>query len=191
MKRKFFSWEECMSLREIKSLRKMNHKNIIKLKEVLKVGDELNLVFEYLEQNLFQLYEDIKDNRQNMDENTIKSIIYQTTCGLAYMHKHGFFHRDLKPENLLIQRGIIKICDFGLAREIRSRPPYTDYVSTRWYRAPEILLKSTNYNSPVDIFALGCLMAELYNLAPLFSGQSEVDQIYKICSILGTPTITN
>lgn len=87
------------------------------------------------------------------------------------MHKHGFFHRDLKPENILVSlnpnqysqhKYIVKICDFGLAWEVRSRPPYTDYVSTRWYRSPEILLKSTYYNSPVDIFALGCIMAELY-----------------------------
>jgi serine/threonine protein kinase len=92
------------------------------------------------------------------------------------MHKHGFFHRDLKPENLLINtNNIIKLIDFGLAREIRSRPPYTDYVSTRWYRAPEILLRSTNYNSPVDIFALGCIMAELYLMKPLFNGTSEID----------------
>lgn len=85
------------------------------------------------------------------------------------MHKHGFFHRDLKPENLLSDsKGLLKIIDFGLAREIRSRPPYTDYVATRWYRAPEILLKQPNYNSPVDIFALGCIMAELYLNRPLF-----------------------
>jgi serine/threonine protein kinase len=85
--------------------------------------------------------------------------------GLAYMHKHGFFHRDLKPENLLMDdtaNGTVKISDFGLSREIRSKPPFTDYVTTRWYRAPEILLKSTNYNSPIDIFALGSIMAELY-----------------------------
>lgn len=89
----------------------------------------------------------------------------------------------------------VKICDFGLAREVRSRPPYTEYVATRykrlenirWYRAPEILLKQNNYNSPVDIFALGCIMAELYNLAPLFDGKSEIDQIIKICNVLGTP----
>jgi len=79
------------------------------------------------------------------------------------MHKHGYFHRDLKPENIMVCQGNkVRLCDFGLAREIRSRPPYTDYVSTRWYRAPEILLKSTVYNSPVDIFAIGCIMAELY-----------------------------
>lgn len=86
-------------------------------------------------------------------------MIYQMASGLAHMHKIGFFHRDLKPENLLIYNNVVKLCDLGLAREIRSRPPFTDYVSTRWYRAPELLLRSTNYNSPVDIFALGCIMA--------------------------------
>lgn len=103
------------------------------------------------------------------------------------MHKNGFFHRDMKPENLLMYNNAVKLCDFGLAREIRSRPPFTDYVSTRWYRAPELLLRSTNYNSPVDIFALGCIMAELYTLVPLFAGSNEVDQLNKIVKILGTP----
>jgi serine/threonine protein kinase len=82
----------------------------------------------------------------------------------------------MKPENILVNsQDQVKLADFGLAREIRSRPPYTDYVSTRWYRAPELLLRSTSYNSPIDIFALGCIMAELYLLRPLFPGNSEVD----------------
>ena len=106
------------------------------------------------------------------------------------MHKHGFFHRDMKPENLLVNGDDVKIADFGLAREIRSRPPFTDYVSTRWYRGPEILLRSTTYNSPIDVFALGAIMAELYMLRPLFPGQNETDQIYKICAVLGSPSQT-
>ena len=106
------------------------------------------------------------------------------------MHKHGFFHRDLKPENLLWNGDIVKLGDFGLAREINSDPPYTDYISTRWYRAPEILLRSTNYNSAVDIFAMGWIMAELYMLRPLFPGKSELDQIYKLWAVLGSPSKT-
>jgi len=91
------------------------------------------------------------------------------------MHKHGFFHRDLKPENLLVKHDFVKIADFGLAREVRSKPPYTDYVSTRWYRAPEILLRATAYNSPVDMFAMGCIMAEMITNKPLAPGSNEND----------------
>lgn len=188
MKKKFSSWEECLNLREIKSLTKLNHPHIMKLKEVIRVNDELFCVFEFCDQNIYQFYLSYKEIGQQIPENQIKQILFQITSGLAYMHKHGFFHRDLKPENILYSKNIIKIGDFGLAREIRSRPPYTDYVATRWYRAPEILLKSTNYNSPVDIYALGCIIAELYQLNPLFSGNSEFDQMHKICSILGTPS---
>jgi len=82
----------------------------------------------------------------------------------------------------------VKLADYGLAREIRSRPPYTEYVSTRWYRAPEILLRSTTYNSPIDMFACGCIMGELFTLRPLFPGASEPDQLYKLCAVLGSPT---
>jgi serine/threonine protein kinase len=188
MKRKFSNWDECKNLREVKSLIKLNHPNILLLKEVLKVKDELYLVFEYLSENLFQTYENLKEKGKTFTEDQIKSIIYQIASALSYMHKHGFFHRDLKPENILVHRDKAKLADFGLAREVRSRPPYTDYVSTRWYRAPELLLKSTNYNSPVDVFALGCIMAELFLSAPLFQGNSELDQMYKICSVLGSPT---
>ena len=188
MKTKFKSWEECLSLREIKSLRKFSHNNIVKLKEAFRVNDELHLVFEYLEENVYQL---IKDKTDPLPEAQIRSIIYQVLSGLAYMHKHGFFHRDLKPENLMVTRDVCKITDFGLAREIRSRPPFTEYVSTRWYRAPEIVLRSTNYNSPVDIFALGCIMAELYMLRPLAPGSNENDQMLKFCSVLGTPSMSS
>nr|XP_046227651.1 serine/threonine-protein kinase MAK isoform X4 [Scatophagus argus] len=120
-------------------------------------------------------------------ESEIRNIMFQVLSGLVFVHKHGFFHRDMKPENLLCMGPeLVKIADFGLAREIRSKPPYTDYVSTRWYRAPEVLLRSSTYSSPIDLWAVGCIMAELYTLRPLFPGNSEVDEIFKICQVLGT-----
>ncbi|XP_055851599.1 cyclin-dependent kinase-like 2 isoform X2 [Episyrphus balteatus] len=186
MKRKYYSWEEAMNLREVKSLKKLSHPNIVKLKEVIRENDTLYFVFEYMKENLYQM---IKDRDTHLPENTIKSILFQVLTGLAFMHRHGFFHRDLKPENLLCSGPeLIKIADFGLAREIRSRPPFTDYVSTRWYRAPEVLLHSTHYGSSIDLWAMGCIMSELYTFRPLFPGSSEVDQLFKICSVLGTPS---
>uniref|UniRef100_A0A4W3JAU4 non-specific serine/threonine protein kinase n=1 Tax=Callorhinchus milii TaxID=7868 RepID=A0A4W3JAU4_CALMI len=185
MKRKFYSWDECMNLREVKSLKKLSHANVVKLKEVVRENDQLYFIFEYMKENLYQL---MKDRNRMFPESSIRNIMYQILQGLAFIHKHGFFHRDMKPENLLCMGPeLIKIADFGLAREIRSRPPYTDYVSTRWYRAPEVLLRSTNYSSPIDLWAVGCIMAELYTLRPLFPGSSEVDEIFKICQVLGTP----
>ncbi|XP_055007343.1 serine/threonine-protein kinase MAK-like [Boleophthalmus pectinirostris] len=185
MKRKFFSWEECLNLREVKSLKKLSHANVVKLKEVIRENDQLYFVFEYMKENLYQL---MKEREERMfSEHEIRNIMFQVLTGLAFVHKHGYFHRDMKPENLLCMGPeLVKIADFGLAREIRSQPPYTDYVSTRWYRAPEVLLKSTSYNSPVDMWAVGCIMAELYTLRPLFPGNSEVDEIFKICQVLGT-----
>ncbi|KAL7835611.1 hypothetical protein SRHO_G00279580 [Serrasalmus rhombeus] len=184
MKRKFYSWEECMNLREVKSLKKLNHANVVKLKEVIRENDHLYFVFEYMKENLYQL---MKDRNKLFPESVIRNITFQILQGLSFIHKHGFFHRDMKPENLLCMGPeLVKIADFGLAREIRSRPPYTDYVSTRWYRAPEVLLRSSMYSSPIDTWAVGCIMAELYTLRPLFPGNSEVDEIFKICQVLGT-----
>lgn len=145
---------------------------------------------------------------------TLAFIIHE--AWIFFFFHAGFFHRDMKPENLLCMGPeLVKIADFGLAREIRSKPPYTDYVSTRWwecrpsavnpcalkqsqkswfiyryslsrYRAPEVLLRSSNYSSAIDLWAVGCIMAELYTLRPLFPGNSEVDEIFKICQVLGT-----
>lgn len=186
MKKKFYTWEECMQLREVKSLKKLNHPNIVKLREVIRENDELFFVFEYMEGNLYEL---MKKRDRHFPESHIRNIMYQIFQGLSFMHKNGFFHRDIKPENMLVKGDVVKVADFGLAREIRSKPPFTDYVSTRWYRAPEVLLRSSNYNSPIDQWAMGGILAELYTLRPLFPGSSEADEIYKICSILGSPTM--
>lgn len=186
MKKKFYSWDECISLREIQSLKKLSHPNVVKLKEVVREHNELHMIFEFMEANLYDL---MKTRTKLFPELAIRNITYQVLQGLAYMHKHGFFHRDMKPENLLCNgTELVKIADFGLAREIRSRPPFTDYVSTRWYRAPEVLLRSTSYNSPIDLWAVGCIMAELFTLRPLFPGSSELDELYKIVAVLGTPS---
>jgi len=198
MKQKYYSWDECMKLREVNSLRKLIHPNIVKLKEVIRENDELHMVFEFMDANL---YEYMKGRSRPIPEKSIRNIMFQCLQALHHVHKGGYFHRDMKPENLLVagdvkgvsadhapEKLLVKLADFGLAREIRARPPFTDYVSTRWYRAPEVLLRSSVYNSPVDIWACGGIMAELYTLRPLFPGSSESDQLYKTCSVLGTPT---
>ena len=198
LKRKYKKWEDCLELRECRSLQKLHNdslskekgnENIIKLKQIIfiKKTGTLNLVFEYMQTDLLELMKSKEPKK--LSENEIRDIMYQTLLGLSFMHKYDFFHRDMKPENLLLNNQKLKIADFGLAREIRSLPPYTDYVSTRYYRAPECILKFTNYNSPIDIWGLGCIMAEMYlHPQPLFFGSNEKEVLFRICSILGTPT---
>ncbi|XP_019489459.1 PREDICTED: serine/threonine-protein kinase MAK, partial [Hipposideros armiger] len=116
------------------------HANVIKLKEVIRENDHLYFIFEYMKENLYQL---MKDRNKLFPESVIRNIMYQILQGLAFIHKHGFFHRDMKPENLLCMGPeLVKIADFGLARELRSQPPYTDYVSTRCY---DVLKLVTNF----------------------------------------------
>ena len=201
LKKKYRKFDECCELRECKSLQKLckdslqtqkGYDNIIKLKQIIfeKKTGKLNLVFEYMETDLYELMK--KRSPGKLSEDEIKDITFQTLLGLYHMHKYGFFHRDMKPENLLLTGKKVKIGDFGLAREIRSIPPYTEYVSTRYYRAPECILRSTNYSSPIDIWALGCIMAEMYmHPMPLFYGQTEKEVFIKICSVLGSPTPSN
>ncbi|VDK43763.1 unnamed protein product [Taenia asiatica] len=213
MKKKYHSWSECLSLREVKTLKRLEHPCIVKLKEVIREKDELYFVFEYMKENLYEMMKrrclvifsrlyicsyfitstqlalsKIFCRKKPFSEESVRKITRQVLDGLAYMHKQGYFHRDLKPENLLCSGvDVVKLADFGLAREIRSQPPFTDYVSTRWYRAPEILLRSQTYNSPIDLFAVGCIMSELFTLKPLFPGDSEIDMLFRICTVLGTP----
>lgn len=187
MKRKFYFWEECMNLREVKALRKLNHPNIIKLKEVVRENNELFFIFEYMEHNLYHI---MRERQRPFSEGEIRSFMSQMLQGLAHMHRNGYFHRDLKPENLLVTNDVLKIADFGLARELSSMPPYTEYVSTRWYRAPEVLLQSSSYTPAIDMWAVGAILAELFTLSPIFPGDSEIDQLYKICCILGAPDWT-
>ncbi|KAH9728704.1 serine/threonine-protein kinase MHK [Citrus sinensis] len=176
-----------MNLREVKALRKLNHPNIIKLKEVVRENNELFFIFEYMEHNLYHI---MRERQIPFSEGEIRSFMSQMLQGLAHMHRNGYFHRDLKPENLLVTNDVLKIADFGLARELSSMPPYTEYVSTRWYRAPEVLLQSSSYTPAIDMWAVGAILAELFTLSPIFPGDSEIDQLYKVCCILGAPDWT-
>lgn len=184
MKKKVRNWNECVTMREVRVLLNISHPNVVRLLEVIKEDNYLALIFEFLDEDV---YHHIKDRNKLLSETQIRNIIFQTLQGLAHMHAKGYFHRDLKPENLLLKSGTVKIADFGLVRDIKVQPPCTEYVSTRWYRAPEVLLRSQNYGPSIDIFAVGAVMAELYTFKPLFPGSSEADQLIKVCKVMGTP----
>ncbi|PWA44541.1 protein kinase-like domain-containing protein [Artemisia annua] len=184
---KCYSAQERMNLREVKSLIKMNdHPNIVKLKEIIHEHEILFLVFEYME---FSLYQRMQQQKKPFSETEIKNMCFQVFHGLAYMHHNGYIHRDLKPANLLVDKDRIKICDLGQAREMNpEQQPFTYEVATLWYRAPEVYLQAPVYNSAVDMWAMGAIIAELFTLKPLFQGDSEADVMHKICSVLGAPT---
>ena len=133
------------------------------------------------------LYEAIKDRKKYLPERKAKSWIYQTLKALDYMHRNGIFHRDIKPENILIRNDQVKLADLGSCKGIYSKPPFTEYISTRWYRSPECLLTDGYYNYKMDIWGLGCVFFELLTLVPLFPGDDEIDQVNKINYILGSP----
>ena len=203
LKQKIDSWEACMNQNEVYFLRKLIHPNIIKLIEVIREpNSDISFVFEFCDCNLYEYITNHRKRKKAISEDKIHNIIYNITKGLSYLHSQNIMHRDLKPENILISlnnlnnanfttnSNSIKIADFGTAKQI---PQYknetlTDYICTRWYRAPECVLRSKNYNEKVDIWALGCIMAELYTLKPLFPGQSLFDQMDKIVRLLGTPS---
>ena len=162
---------------EVKALVKLVHPNIVKLKEVIRQSNIMFIIFELLNEDLSVLMRQRYNRKQPFKEVEVANIIHQLAGSLEYMHDNGFFHRDLKPENILVDsaKKKVKISDFGLIKETNARGPYTEYVSTRWYRAPECVLRSTKYGPPVDIFALGCIMAELYLQRPIFPGKNELD----------------
>ncbi|ORZ16975.1 kinase-like domain-containing protein [Absidia repens] len=194
MKRKLTSATECDHLLECKILRLLPpHTNIVKTLDIFFApSHELYFVLEYMNGgNLYQLIKEKRDTDSFFTLGELRDIMRQTLAAVAHIHHNHIFHRDLKPENLLLSLGtgtpIIKLADFGLARETSSHPPYTEYVSTRWYRAPEVLLRSSNYSDAVDLWAIGTIFAELISRQPLFPGESEIDQLYRICQLLGSP----
>lgn len=191
MKNTFDSIDQVNNLREIQALRRLGgHPNVIKLTEVLydEPTGRLALVFELMDMNM---YEAIRGRRHYLPEAKVQHCTYELLKALDHMHRHGIFHRDVKPENLLISSAAedqVKLADLGSCRGIYSRQPYTEYISTRWYRAPECLLTDGYYNFKMDVFAAGCVWFEIMALFPLFPGSNELDQIQKIHNVLGTPS---
>jgi serine/threonine protein kinase len=174
------------AIREISLLKGLNHPNVVELKEVLYTIDCLYLVFEYVTYDLKKYLRSLKNPPSAA---TVKKMVYQIIQAIDYWHAHRVMHRDLKPQNILVDEdGNIKLADFGLARAFGIPiKTLTHEVVTLWYRAPEILLCQRAYSTPVDSWSIGWIFAELAQRRPLFMGDSEIDQIFKIFRILGTP----
>ncbi|KAK5167871.1 hypothetical protein LTR04_007124 [Oleoguttula sp. CCFEE 6159] len=212
MKKTFESFAHCAELREVVFLRTLpNHPHLVPTLDIFldPLSKKLHIAMEYMDGNLYQLMK-AREHKQ-FDGSSVKSILFQIMSGLEHIHDNNFFHRDIKPENILVSTSApdsgnafkryssmvtppstppaytIKIADFGLARETHSRVPYTTYVSTRWYRAPEVLLRAGEYSAPVDIWAIGAMAVEIATLKPLFPGGNEVDQVWRVCEFMGSP----
>ena len=173
------------ALREISYLKELKHHNIVILLDIEITAKKLKLVFEFLE---YDLKKYMTKYGRLIDEE-IKSFAYQLICGVAHCHTYRYMHRDLKPQNLLInEKGELKLADFGLARAFgNTTRAYSNEVVTLWYRPPDVLLGSQQYNESIDIWSIGCIIAEMVNGKVLFSGKSDIDQLACIFKILGTP----
>ncbi|XP_041066968.1 cyclin-dependent kinase-like 5 isoform X3 [Carcharodon carcharias] len=172
------------TLRELKMLRTLKQENIVELKEAFRRRGKLYLVFEYVEKNMLELLEEMPNGVQ---PEKVRNYIYQLIKAIHWCHKNDIVHRDIKPENLLISHNdMLKLCDFGFARNLSegSNANYTEYVATRWYRSPELLLGAP-YGKAVDMWSVGCILGELSDGQPLFPGESEIDQLYTIQRVLG------
>ncbi|XP_063811788.1 cyclin-dependent kinase-like 5 isoform X3 [Pseudophryne corroboree] len=172
------------TLRELKMLRTLKQENIVELKEAFRRRGKLYLVFEYVEKNMLELLEEMPNG---VPPEKVKNYIYQLIKAIHWCHKNDIVHRDIKPENLLISyNDILKLCDFGFARNLSegSNANYTEYVATRWYRSPELLLGAP-YGKAVDMWSVGCILGELSDGQPLFPGESEIDQLFTIQRVLG------
>ncbi|XP_022985347.1 mitogen-activated protein kinase 7-like [Cucurbita maxima] len=178
------------TLRELKLLRHIRHDNVIALKDVMmpihrKSFKDVYLVYELMDTDLHQI---IKSS-QPLSNDHCKYFIYQLLCGLQYLHSANILHRDLKPGNLLVNANCdLKICDFGLARTSMGHDQFmTEYVVTRWYRAPELLLCCDNYGTSIDVWSVGCIFAEILGRQPIFPGTECFNQLNLIMNILGSP----
>ncbi|KAK4255028.1 hypothetical protein QN277_008085 [Acacia crassicarpa] len=178
------------TLREIKLLRHLDHENVIALRDVIPPPLRRDFTDVYMTMELMDndLHHIIRSN-QNLSEEHCQYFLYQILRGLKYIHSANIIHRDLKPSNLLLNANCdLKICDFGLARTTMENDFMTEYVVTRWYRAPELLLNSSDYTSAIDVWSVGCIFMELMNKRPLFPGRDHVHQMRLLTELLGTPT---
>lgn len=170
-------------------MKELKHENIVSLHDVIHTENKLMLVFEYMDKDL-KKYMDSRGDRGQLDYVTIKSFMQQLLRGIAFCHDNRVLHRDLKPQNLLINtKGQLKLADFGLARAFGIPVnTFSNEVVTLWYRAPDVLLGSRTYNTSIDIWSAGCIMAEMYTGRPLFPGTTNDDQLQKIFRLMGTPS---
>lgn len=160
-------------------LKELKHQNIVSLLEIIMEESKLYLIFEFLCMDLKKF---LDNTEGDVDPKLVKSYLYQINEALLFCHQRRVIHRDLKPQNLLInESGLIKIADFGLGRTfgIPVRV-FTHEVVTLWYRAPEVLLGAARYSCPVDVWSVGCIFAEMATKKPLFQGDSEIDQLFRI-----------
>jgi len=177
------------AIREISLMKELKHENILSLYDVIHTENKLMLVFEFMDKDL-KRYMDTRGDNSRLDYVTIKLFMHQLLRGIAFCHENRILHRDLKPQNLLInKKGQLKLADFGLARAFGIPVnTFSNEVVTLWYRAPDVLLGSRTYNTSIDIWSAGCIMAEMYTGRPLFPGTTNEDQINKIFRLMGTPT---
>uniref|UniRef100_A0A0K0DVI9 Protein kinase domain-containing protein n=1 Tax=Strongyloides stercoralis TaxID=6248 RepID=A0A0K0DVI9_STRER len=177
------------AIREIAMLRELKHPNIVSLEAVIIQPKRIYLVFEFLPMDLKKFMDKIPHGKV-MDSKIVESFMYQICHAMCFCHQRRILHRDLKPQNLLVDNsGNIKLADFGLARTIGiPLRAYTHEIVTLWYRSPEVLLGSEKYSTAVDVWSIACIFSEMATKVPLFCGDSEIDQLYKIFQQLGTPT---
>jgi len=178
------------AIREISLLKELDDDNIVRLLNIVHSDTKLYLVFEFLDMDLKRYMDAITKRDEALEIPVVKKFTMQLLLGLHYCHAHRILHRDLKPQNLLIDaEGNLKLADFGLARAFGiPLRILTHEVVTLWYRAPEVLLGSRHYSTSIDMWSVGCIMAEMVMSGqPLFPGDSEIDQIFKIFKVLGTP----
>lgn len=178
------------ALREIAILKKMNHPNIVRILDLALTERNIELCLEYCHYDLKKFIDYYKDDSKVYNQNLIKFVMYQILKATDFLHSKKILHRDLKPQNILIcdKTYVTKIADFGLSR-VYSIPirHYTKEVLTLWYRAPELMLGMNQYSTGLDMWSIGCIFGELYTKRPLFQGDSEVDQLFKIFQVFGTP----